>query len=200
MTTERWVDIRTACSRSWPAGGRRHCVARTRSSATSDPGEDLLQDESVSPPGSHKPNTAVAQAWYNKQYGIKRLTTETGAGQWGCALAFAGQLLRHPGRRLDGAGELRAEAVPQDHDGDLGARCLPSPSSETRPGGRSSSRTRTLLAASASPSARPSRRRSPTLRGRPATRSAASSITSCCTRRSSGWRRRSSSRSRRRPA
>src|SRR6478672_5940634 len=45
--------------------------------------------EGVSPAGSHKPNTAVAQAYYNKADGIKRLTTETGAGQWGSALAFA---------------------------------------------------------------------------------------------------------------
>src|ERR1700719_3463989 len=45
--------------------------------------------EGVSPAGSHKPNTAVAQAYYNKAEGIKRLTTETGAGQWGSALAFA---------------------------------------------------------------------------------------------------------------
>ena len=45
--------------------------------------------EGVSPAGSHKPNTAVAQAYYNKQQGVKRLSTETGAGQWGSALAFA---------------------------------------------------------------------------------------------------------------
>ncbi|MCX7845066.1 MAG: TrpB-like pyridoxal phosphate-dependent enzyme [Dictyoglomaceae bacterium] len=45
--------------------------------------------EGVSPPGSHKPNTAVAQAYFNKLEGVKRLTTETGAGQWGSALAFA---------------------------------------------------------------------------------------------------------------
>src|SRR3989449_5402167 len=45
--------------------------------------------EGVSPAGSHKPNTAVAQAYYNKAEGIRRLTTETGAGQWGSALAFA---------------------------------------------------------------------------------------------------------------
>ncbi|MCX5714852.1 MAG: TrpB-like pyridoxal phosphate-dependent enzyme [Candidatus Omnitrophica bacterium] len=47
------------------------------------------KDESVSPTGSHKTNTAVAQAYYNKQAGIKRLSTETGAGQWGAALSFA---------------------------------------------------------------------------------------------------------------
>ncbi|MCL2340860.1 MAG: TrpB-like pyridoxal phosphate-dependent enzyme [Proteobacteria bacterium] len=49
----------------------------------------FFKDESVSPVGSHKPNSAVAQAYYNKQAGIKRLTTETGAGQWGSALALA---------------------------------------------------------------------------------------------------------------
>jgi tryptophan synthase beta chain len=48
--------------------------------------------EGVSPAGSHKPNTAVAQAYYNAQEGVKRLATETGAGQWGSSLAFAGQL------------------------------------------------------------------------------------------------------------
>jgi tryptophan synthase beta chain len=45
--------------------------------------------EGVSPAGSHKPNTAIPQAFYNKQAGVKRLTTETGAGQWGSALSFA---------------------------------------------------------------------------------------------------------------
>jgi len=48
-----------------------------------------FKDESVSPPGSHKPNTAIAQAYYNKMEGVKRISTETGAGQWGSALAFA---------------------------------------------------------------------------------------------------------------
>ena len=48
--------------------------------------------EGVSPAGSHKPNTAVAQAFYNKQAGVKKLVTETGAGQWGSSLSFAGAL------------------------------------------------------------------------------------------------------------
>ncbi|MCF8085836.1 MAG: TrpB-like pyridoxal phosphate-dependent enzyme, partial [Desulfohalobiaceae bacterium] len=51
------------------------------------------KDESVSPTGSHKPNTAVAQAYYNKAEGISRLATETGAGQWGAALAFASRMI-----------------------------------------------------------------------------------------------------------
>jgi tryptophan synthase beta chain len=53
------------------------------------PARIYFKDESHSPPGSHKPNTAVAQAYYNKEQGIRRLTTETGAGQWGSALSFA---------------------------------------------------------------------------------------------------------------
>ncbi len=54
------------------------------------PAKIYFKYEGVSPAGSHKPNTAVAQAYYNKKAGIKRLTTETGAGQWGSALALAG--------------------------------------------------------------------------------------------------------------
>ena len=53
------------------------------------PAKIYYKYEGVSPAGSHKPNTAVAQAYYNKQEGVKRMTTETGAGQWGSALAFA---------------------------------------------------------------------------------------------------------------
>ncbi len=53
------------------------------------PARIFYKNESVSPAGSHKPNTSVAQAYFNKQQGVKRLATETGAGQWGSALAFA---------------------------------------------------------------------------------------------------------------
>lgn len=57
--------------------------------ALDTPARIYYKDESVSAPGSHKPNTSVAQAYYNKEEGVKRLTTETGAAQWGSALAFA---------------------------------------------------------------------------------------------------------------
>jgi len=56
------------------------------------PAHIYYKNESVSPPGSHKPNTAIPQAFYNKQAGMKRMSTETGAGQWGSALSFAGAL------------------------------------------------------------------------------------------------------------
>jgi len=53
------------------------------------PAKIYYKNESISPPGSHKPNTAVAQAYYNKKEGVQKIATETGAGQWGSALAFA---------------------------------------------------------------------------------------------------------------
>ncbi|HEX2884228.1 MAG TPA: TrpB-like pyridoxal phosphate-dependent enzyme [Candidatus Limnocylindria bacterium] len=60
--------------------------------ALDTPARIYFKNESVSPAGSHKVNTAIAQAYYNKQEGISRLATETGAGQWGSALAFAANL------------------------------------------------------------------------------------------------------------
>ena len=59
--------------------------------ALNTPAKIYYKYEGVSPAGSHKPNTAVAQAYYNKQAGVKRLSTETGAGQWGSSLALATQ-------------------------------------------------------------------------------------------------------------
>jgi len=63
--------------------------ARRLEKVLGTPARIYYKNEGVSPPGSHKPNTSVAQAWYNKQAGVKRLATETGAGQWGSALSFA---------------------------------------------------------------------------------------------------------------
>src|SRR6202158_5587312 len=63
--------------------------ARRLERALDTPAHIYYKYEGTSPPGSHKPNTAVAQAYYNKADGTRRLTTETGAGQWGSALAFA---------------------------------------------------------------------------------------------------------------
>src|SRR5215470_3800338 len=62
--------------------------ARRLERALGTPARIYYKYEGVSPAGSHKPNTAVAQAFYNARQGVRRLTTETGAGQWGSALAF----------------------------------------------------------------------------------------------------------------
>ena len=66
--------------------------ARRLEKALSTPAHIYYKYEGVSPAGSHKPNTAIAQAFYNREAGVRRLATETGAGQWGSALAFAGAL------------------------------------------------------------------------------------------------------------
>jgi len=64
--------------------------ARRLERALQTPAKIYYKYEGVSPAGSHKPNTAIAQAFYNKEEGVKRITTETGAGQWGSSLALAG--------------------------------------------------------------------------------------------------------------
>ena len=89
MSTERWIDIPDEIIevyRLWrPTPLMR---ARNLEKALKTPARIYYKWEGVSPAGSHKPNTAVAQAYYNKIEGVKRLTTETGAGQWGSALAM----------------------------------------------------------------------------------------------------------------
>ncbi len=94
VSTKRWIDIPEEILDilyRWRPTPLRRAVYLEKYLDT--PARIYFKDESVSPPGSHKPNTAVAQAWYNKQFGIKKITTETGAGQWGSALAFACKLL-----------------------------------------------------------------------------------------------------------
>jgi tryptophan synthase beta chain len=93
MSPERWIpipeEIREALTLWRPSPLYR---AHRLEQALGTPAKIFYKNEAVSPAGSHKPNTAVAQAYYNKQAGIKRLATETGAGQWGCSLALAGQM------------------------------------------------------------------------------------------------------------
>jgi len=90
VSTDTWIDIPGGVLdvyRLWrPTPLYR---ARRLEQALQTPAHIYFKYEGTSPAGSHKPNTAVAQAFYNKEAGIKRLTTETGAGQWGSALAMA---------------------------------------------------------------------------------------------------------------
>ncbi len=108
--------------------------ARRLEKALQTPARIYYKYEGVSPAGSHKPNTAVAQAFYNQQAGVKRLITETGAGQWGSSLAFAGALYDL---------EVQVFMVRVSYDQKpyrralmetYGARCIPSPSPETNSG------------------------------------------------------------------
>ncbi|MDP8265316.1 MAG: TrpB-like pyridoxal phosphate-dependent enzyme [Candidatus Aceula meridiana] len=94
VSTDRWIDIPEEILEilyRWRPSPLRRAVYLEKYLQT--PAKIYYKDESVSPAGSHKTNTAVAQAWYNKQFGIKKLTTETGAGQWGSALSFACNLI-----------------------------------------------------------------------------------------------------------
>jgi tryptophan synthase beta chain len=91
MSQERWIDIPEAVLEKlvmWRPSPLYRASRLEKFLGT--PAHIYYKHEGVSPAGSHKPNTAIAQAYYNKMAGIRRLTTETGAGQWGCALAFAG--------------------------------------------------------------------------------------------------------------
>jgi tryptophan synthase beta chain len=108
--------------------------ARRLEKALGTPARIYYKYEGVSPAGSHKPNTAVAQAFYNKEAGIKRIATETGAGQWGSSLAFAGALFGI---------EVQVFMVRVSYDQKpyrralmetYGARCVASPSNETNSG------------------------------------------------------------------
>lgn len=94
VSTQRWIDIPDPVMqalRTWrPTPLFR---ARRLEEALKTPASIYYKNEGFSPAGSHKPNTAIAQAYYNKVYGTKRLATETGAGQWGSALAMSCKMM-----------------------------------------------------------------------------------------------------------
>jgi len=90
MSAERWIEIPKEVREAyllWRPTPLHRAVRLEK--ALDTPAKIFYKNESYSPPGSHKPNTAIAQVFYNKIEGAKRLTTETGAGQWGSALSFA---------------------------------------------------------------------------------------------------------------
>ena len=123
VSTDPWIDIPGEVLdilRLWrPTPLVR---AERLEAALGTPARIYFKDESVSPAGSHKPNTAVPQAFYNQAEGVPRLTTETGAGQWGTALAFACAQFDLECKVYMVRGVVRAEAVPQDPHGDVGER------------------------------------------------------------------------------
>ncbi len=93
MSQERWVEIPAPVREIYALWRPTPLLRAVRlEKALQTPAHIYYKYEGGSPAGSHKPNTAVAQAYYNKEAGTKRLATETGAGQWGSSLAFACQL------------------------------------------------------------------------------------------------------------
>ncbi len=90
ISTKQWIDIPEEILKVYLLWRPTPLIrARALEKALDTPARIYYKYEGVSPSGSHKPNTAVAQAYYNKLEGVEQLTTETGAGQWGSALAFA---------------------------------------------------------------------------------------------------------------
>ena len=90
VSTERWIDIPEPVLDVYDIWRPSPLTRATGlEKALKTPAKIYIKNEGLSPPGSHKPNTAVPQAYYNKISGIEKITTETGAGQWGSALSFA---------------------------------------------------------------------------------------------------------------
>jgi tryptophan synthase beta chain len=135
VSTERYIEIPDEVLeiyRTWrPTALHR---ARRLEKALDTPAKIFYKYEGTNQAGSHKPNTAVAQAYYNKVEGVKRMTTETGAGQWGSALALAGAFFGI---------EIKVYMVRISYDQKpyrriamevWGANCVPSPSPDTKAG------------------------------------------------------------------
>ncbi len=135
VSQERWIDIPEELQEIYKIWRPSPLIrARRWEKALGTPAKIYYKWEGVSPPGSHKPNTAVAQAYYNKKEGVKRITTETGAGQWGSALSFACNIFGL---------ECKVYMVRISYDQKpyrrimmevWGATCVPSPSPETNAG------------------------------------------------------------------
>lgn len=102
--------------------------------ALDTPAKIYYKNEGVSPAGSHKPNTAVAQAYYNKKAGVKRITTETGAGQWGSALSFACQLFDLECEVYMVKISFEQKPYRKSMMNTWGAQVIPSPSNQTEAG------------------------------------------------------------------
>ena len=135
VSTERYIEIpqpvRNILMQWRPSPLYR---ARRLEKALDTPARIYYKYEGVSPAGSHKPNTAIAQAFYSKEEGVKRITTETGAGQWGSALSLAGTFFGL---------EIEVYMVRVSYDQkpyrrafmeSFGATCVASPSDKTNTG------------------------------------------------------------------
>ncbi len=135
VSPDRWIDIPEpvldVLSIWRPAPLSR---ATTLEKALGTPAKIYYKNEGMSPPGSHKPNTAVPQAYYNKVFGIEKITTETGAGQWGSALSFAcaqfGLTCKVYMVRISFDQKPYRKAMMET----WGGKCIASPSNETKAG------------------------------------------------------------------
>jgi tryptophan synthase beta chain len=135
VSTERWIDIPEEILdvlTIWRPSPLVRALSLERYLDT--PARIYYKNESFSPPGSHKPNTAVPQAYYNKAFGIKKIATETGAGQWGSALAFACSQFGIECKVFMVRVSFDQKPYRKSMMEAWGAECIASPSEETKAG------------------------------------------------------------------
>jgi tryptophan synthase beta chain len=135
FSTERYIDIPDEVREVYKLWRPTPLMrARRWEKALDTPAKIYYKWEGVSPPGSHKPNTAVAQAYYAKQAGVKRLATETGAGQWGSALAFGCNLFGLECKVYMVRASYEQKPYRKSMIQTWGAEIVPSPSQDTNSG------------------------------------------------------------------
>jgi tryptophan synthase beta chain len=135
VSMQRWIDIPLEIQEMLAIYRPTPLVrAYELEAALKTPARIYYKNESVSPAGSHKLNTAIAQAWYNKQFGIKKLTTETGAGQWGSALSQACALIGLECKVFMVRISFDQKPFRKLIMNTYGATCIASPSNETNAG------------------------------------------------------------------
>ena len=135
VSPERWIDIPEeilGVLKIWRPSPLMRALNLEK--ALDTPARIYYKDESVSPPGSHKPNTAVAQAYYNKAFGIEKMVTETGAGQWGSALSFACSQFGLACKVYMVRVSFDQKPYRKSMMEAWGGKCVPSPSTETQAG------------------------------------------------------------------
>jgi len=135
FSQERYIDIPEEVQdvlKLWRSTGLHRAYRLEK--ALDTPAKIYYKYEGTSPPGSHKPNTAVAQAYYNKKAGVKRISTETGAGQWGSSLAFACNLFDIECKVYMVSCSYYQKPYRRIMMETWGANCVPSPSTDTKTG------------------------------------------------------------------
>jgi hypothetical protein len=152
VSAKRWIrHTRGGPGHAVPVEALPASQAVYMEKALKTPARIYYKNEGVSPAGSHKPNTAIPQAWYNRQFGIEKLTTETGAGQWGSALAYACALVGLKCKVFMVRISFEQKPFRKLMMNVWGAECVASPSPEPRAGRDILEQDRTPRGASASP-------------------------------------------------
>ncbi|MFQ5712060.1 MAG: TrpB-like pyridoxal phosphate-dependent enzyme [Candidatus Geothermarchaeales archaeon] len=135
VSQERWIDIPEEVRTIYRLWRPTPLIRALRlEEALKTPAKIYYKYEGVSPPGSHKPNTAVAQVYYNMKEGMERLTTETGAGQWGSALAFGCTVFNLKSTIYMVRASYEQKPYRKSMMQSWGAEVFPSPSERTKTG------------------------------------------------------------------